>query len=66
MSCVDARAAHGVHRLMAGLDSGVHRLPPAFDGGVVGMELNLQAGAQQHLFAGGHGGRQVGDRRSLK
>lgn len=48
---VDARAAHGVHRLMAGLDRGEHRLPLTFDRRAVGVQLDLEAGLGEHCFA---------------
>jgi hypothetical protein len=49
---VEAGAAHGVHHLMAGLDCGEHRLPLPPDGGAVWVQLDLEAGFNEHLFAG--------------
>ena len=56
---VNPRAAHGVNRLVAGLDRSEHRLPLALDRRAVGVQLDLEARFSEHLLAGGDVGGQV-------
>jgi len=44
----DAGSAHGVHRLVAGLNGSEHRLPLPLDRRAVGMPVDREAGFQQH------------------
>lgn len=56
---VGAWTAHGVHGLMVSLDGLERWFPLALDRCAVGVQLDLEAGVQQHPFAGGGVGGQV-------